>query len=180
MEALRQARPKDRRQGVLAVPARDQSKAGDPRALAVWSKEFFADRIRRMKQFGFNYTKSCMEIFTQEFLEAADELGFLVCQEMPFGLTGKYRTTIREKMPDEYVELYRRELARAAPQEAPGALPRLREDRPDVHGEGPRAALRQRHGSCRRSRRPDDGQAALHLETHGDVPQDPLRWLVNR
>lgn len=28
--------------------------------------------------------------------------------------------------------------------------------------------------------RPEDGKAALHLETHGDVPQDPLRWLVNR
>ena len=75
------------------------------------SKEFYANRIRRMKQFGFNYTKSCMEVFTQEYLDAADEVGFLVCQEMPFGLTGKYRTAIRERMPDEYVELYRREFA---------------------------------------------------------------------
>jgi hypothetical protein len=75
------------------------------------SKAFFVDRIRKTKRFGFNYTKSCMEVYTPEFLDAADEVGFLVCQEMPTGLTGKYRTTIREKMPADYIDVYRREVA---------------------------------------------------------------------
>jgi len=74
------------------------------------SKEFYVQRLKRAKRFGFNYAKSCMELFTEEFLDAADETGVMVCMEMPFGLTGKYRTAIREEMPVEYCDLYRREL----------------------------------------------------------------------
>ena len=75
------------------------------------SKEFYLARLRKAKQYGFNYTKSCMEIFTDEFLEAADEVGLMVCQEMPTGLTGKYRKATRENLSEAYRELYRREVA---------------------------------------------------------------------
>ena len=75
------------------------------------SKEFYLRRLKLAKKYGFNYTKSCMEVFTPEFLDAADEVGIMVCQEMPFGLTGKYRSVIRENMPEEYVDLYRRQFA---------------------------------------------------------------------
>lgn len=44
---------------------------------------FYLKRLRRARQWGFNYTKSCVEIFTPEFLDAADEVGLLVCEEMP-------------------------------------------------------------------------------------------------
>ncbi len=51
------------------------------------SKDFYIRRIELAKQYGFNYTKSCVEVFPHDFLEAADEVGYLVCQEMPFGLS---------------------------------------------------------------------------------------------
>ena len=73
------------------------------------SKEFFVKRLRLAKQYGFNYTKSCIEVFTPEFLDAADEVGMLVCQEMPFGLSGEYRSTRRDP-PSEFEALYRAEL----------------------------------------------------------------------
>ena len=47
-------------------------------------KAFFVARLHKAKRYGFNYTKSCVEVFTREFLEAADEVGYLVCEEMPF------------------------------------------------------------------------------------------------
>jgi beta-galactosidase len=46
-------------------------------------KAFYVTRLRKARQWGFNYTKSCVEIFTKEFLDAADEIGLLVCEEMP-------------------------------------------------------------------------------------------------
>ncbi|NUQ63894.1 MAG: hypothetical protein HUU20_15560 [Pirellulales bacterium] len=73
------------------------------------SKEFFARRLRLAKQYGFNYTKSCIEVFTPEFLDAADEVGMLVCQEMPFGLSGEFRS-VRRDPPSEFESLYRAEL----------------------------------------------------------------------
>jgi hypothetical protein len=73
------------------------------------SKEFFVRRLSLAKQYGFNYTKSCIEVFTPEFLDAADEVGMLVCQEMPFGLSGEYRST-RHDPPSEFEALYRAEL----------------------------------------------------------------------
>ena len=54
-------------------------------------KEFFVERLGHARRYGFNYTKSCVEVFTKEFLDAADEVGYLVCQEMPFGLQGQSR-----------------------------------------------------------------------------------------
>jgi hypothetical protein len=73
------------------------------------SKEFYLARLRTAKDYGFNYTKSCIEIFTPEFLQAADEVGMLVCQEMPFGLFGEARE-LRYDPPEEWIATYRREL----------------------------------------------------------------------
>ena len=47
-------------------------------------KEFYLQRLRLARAYGFNYTKSCVEPFPREFLDAADEVGLLVCEEMPF------------------------------------------------------------------------------------------------
>ncbi len=70
--------------------------------------EFFRDRIARAKAYGFNYTKSCVEVFTREFLDAADELGYMVCQEMPFGLS--LARNRRYDPPAWFPALCRREL----------------------------------------------------------------------
>lgn len=74
------------------------------------SKDFYVRRLKQAKKFGFNYTKHCMDIYTQEFLDAADELGLMVCQEMPFGVNGEIRTTVRRNLTDEHADLFRREL----------------------------------------------------------------------
>lgn len=70
----------------------------------------YRERIRKAKQYGFNYTKSACEVFTREYLEAADELGYLVCQEMPFGVLGELRE-IRNDPPPALSDLWQRELA---------------------------------------------------------------------
>ncbi|MHB9106846.1 MAG: sugar-binding domain-containing protein [Armatimonadota bacterium] len=70
----------------------------------------YRERIRKAKQYGFNYTKSACEVFTREYLDAADELGYLVCQEMPFGMLGELRD-IRNDPPAELTDLWQRELA---------------------------------------------------------------------
>ena len=73
------------------------------------SKEFYLKRIRQMQQYGFNYVKSCVEVFTPEYLDAADEAGYLVCQEMPFGIVEK--RNIRYNPPPAFENLYREQLA---------------------------------------------------------------------
>jgi beta-galactosidase len=73
------------------------------------SKEFYLRRIKLAKEYGFNYTKSCAEVFTPEYLDAADEAGYLVCEEMPFGLEA--RRNIRYNPPPKYEKLYREQLA---------------------------------------------------------------------
>jgi beta-galactosidase/beta-glucuronidase len=70
---------------------------------------FYRDQIRKARAFGFNYAKSCVDVFTREYLDAADELGYLVCQEMPFGVQGKLRA-LREHPTPEAAALWRREL----------------------------------------------------------------------
>lgn len=74
------------------------------------SKNWYIERIKKAKKYGFNATKSCIEVFTQEFMDAADEAGYLVCQEMPFGLMGDYRLVHREQPTPEWAEMYRQEL----------------------------------------------------------------------
>ncbi len=73
-------------------------------------KDFYVKRFQQAEKYGFNYTKNACEVYTQEFLDAADEAGFLVCQEMPFGVMGEYRKRVRYTMPKEFEVLYRSEL----------------------------------------------------------------------
>jgi beta-galactosidase len=73
-------------------------------------KAYYLRNIKRMKEYGFNYTKSCIEVFTKEYLDAADELGLLVCQEMPLGLTGEMRSNIIYTPPREFIDFWRAEL----------------------------------------------------------------------
>ena len=73
------------------------------------SKAFFLKRLRLLKAYGFNYVKSCVEVYTQEFLDAADELGIMVCEEMPFGLGGKYYWAATDPSESDQ-RLYRAEL----------------------------------------------------------------------
>jgi len=72
-------------------------------------KNLYRKRIKLAKSLGFNYTKSCLEVFTREFVEAADELGFLVCQEMPFGARGGGNPNLRKlrfNLPRVYEKYY--------------------------------------------------------------------------
>lgn len=72
--------------------------------------DFYRRQIAKAKRYGFNYTKSCIEVYTREYLDAADELGYLVCQEMPFGGVGRLRHA-RHDPTDELASLWRSEAA---------------------------------------------------------------------
>lgn len=71
-------------------------------------KDWYVTRLQRARAYGMNASKSCVEILPPEYLEAADEVGLLVIQEMPFGLSelraNKY--TVDERFMEYYaVEL---------------------------------------------------------------------------
>ncbi len=51
-------------------------------------KSWFVPRLKRARQYGMNAVKGCVETIPLAYLEAADEAGILVIQEMPFGLSG--------------------------------------------------------------------------------------------
>lgn len=67
-------------------------------------------RLWLARDYGFNYTKSCVEIFTREFLEAADEVGMLVCQELPFLLRDEL-VRYPAGLPGERVTFFHHEIA---------------------------------------------------------------------
>jgi hypothetical protein len=69
---------------------------------------WYLPRLKRARQFGLNAAKSCEEIFSQDYLEAADEAGIMIIQEMPFGLSGYVRTT-QHKLEEPWRKLYARE-----------------------------------------------------------------------
>ena len=75
------------------------------------SKDFYLELLKKAKKYGFNYTKSCIDVFTHEYLDAADEIGYMVCQEMPFGLLGDYRLKHRFNPDEAYAKMYRLETA---------------------------------------------------------------------
>ena len=56
------------------------------------NKDWYAPQLRRARAYGMNGVKGCVETIPVEYIEAADEAGILVIQEMPFGLS-----TLREK-----------------------------------------------------------------------------------
>ena len=69
---------------------------------------WYLPRFKRAQQYGINAAKSCEEIFSQDYLEAADEAGIMIIQEMPFGLSGYVRTT-QHKLEEPWRRFYAKE-----------------------------------------------------------------------
>ncbi len=67
-------------------------------------KAWYLARLKRARQYGMNAVKGCVETIPQEYIEAADEAGILVIQEMPFGLSDlrANRYTIDARFRDYY------------------------------------------------------------------------------
>jgi len=68
-------------------------------------KEWYVSRLKRARQYGMNGAKSCVETLPPEYLEAADEAGIMIFQEMPFGLSDlrANRYTINEEFRSYYL-----------------------------------------------------------------------------
>jgi len=73
------------------------------------AKDWYVSRLKRAREYGMNAAKSCEEIFTPEYLEAADETGLLIIQEMPFGLSGYVREN-QHRLEEPWRTYYGREL----------------------------------------------------------------------
>ncbi|MBP9902924.1 MAG: hypothetical protein KBH45_15795, partial [Verrucomicrobia bacterium] len=60
---------------------------------------WYLPKLKRARDFGINMGKVCVETWSQDFVEAADEAGIMVIQEMPFGVgpLRANRYTIDEK-----------------------------------------------------------------------------------
>ncbi len=71
-------------------------------------REWFVPRLKRARQYGMNAVKGCVEALPQEYIEAADEAGIMIIQEMPFGLS-ELRAN-RYTIGPEFREYYAREL----------------------------------------------------------------------
>jgi hypothetical protein len=71
------------------------------------TQDFYLPRLRKMRDYGFNYTKSCVEPFPRAFLDAADKVGLLVCQEMPL-LTRNGLRAFPDGLPEEQRAFMRR------------------------------------------------------------------------
>ncbi len=71
-------------------------------------KNWYLPRLRRAQQYGLNMAKSCVEVFTQDFIEAADEAGVMIIQEFPFGV-GPLRAN-RYKIDESFRRYFSSEL----------------------------------------------------------------------
>lgn len=69
---------------------------------------WYLPRLKRAQQYGLNSAKSCEEIFSQDYLEAADEAGIMIIQEMPFGLSGEVRVN-QHKLAEPWRNFYAKE-----------------------------------------------------------------------
>ena len=47
---------------------------------------WYLPKLKRAREFGINMGKVCVETWSQDFVEAADEAGIMLIQEMPFGV----------------------------------------------------------------------------------------------
>lgn len=47
---------------------------------------WYLPKLKRARDFGMNMGKVCVETWSQDFVEAADEAGIMLIQEMPFGV----------------------------------------------------------------------------------------------
>jgi hypothetical protein len=73
------------------------------------STSWYLTRLKQARAYGMNAAKSCEEIFTPEYLEAADEAGLMIIQEMPFGLSGYVREN-QHRLEEPWRTYYSREL----------------------------------------------------------------------
>jgi len=71
-------------------------------------KNWYLSRLKRARAYGMNGAKGCVEILPQEYVEAADEAGIMLIQEMPFGLSGLRAN--RYTIDDHFRAYYAREL----------------------------------------------------------------------
>ncbi|MHC4123293.1 MAG: glycoside hydrolase family 2 protein [Planctomycetota bacterium] len=69
---------------------------------------WYLSRLKLARKYGLNAVKSCVDTITQDYLEACDEAGIMVIQEMPFGLS----SPIRHKMSKEFRDYYACEFER--------------------------------------------------------------------
>jgi hypothetical protein len=69
-------------------------------------KNWYLSRLKRAREYGMNAVKGCVETIPQDYLEAADEAGIMIIQEMPFGLSGlrANRYTIDKRFRDYYAK----------------------------------------------------------------------------
>ena len=66
--------------------------------------EWYRSRLETARRYGMNAMKGCVESTPQEYIEACDEAGILIIQEMPFGLSTlrANRCTIDERFREYY------------------------------------------------------------------------------
>ena len=69
---------------------------------------WYLPKLQRTRDFGINMGKVCVETWSQDFVEAADEAGIMVIQEMPFGV-GPLRSN-RYTIDAEFRDYYSQEL----------------------------------------------------------------------
>ena len=69
---------------------------------------WYRTRLRQARAYGMNGVKGCVETIPQDYIEACDEAGILIIQEMPFGLSTlrANRYTIQEP----FLSFYAKEL----------------------------------------------------------------------
>ena len=72
------------------------------------SVAFFRQRLSQMKSYGFNLVHA-YDLFTEEHLQAADEVGMLVMQTLPFGVVNPVRA-VRNAPGPEWRRFLRQEL----------------------------------------------------------------------
>ena len=71
-------------------------------------KAWYLQRLKLARQYGFNAVKGCVETIPQDYLDAADEAGIMVIQEMPFGLSTLRAN--RHTLDDRFRDYYSKEL----------------------------------------------------------------------
>ena len=69
---------------------------------------WYLPRLKIAKSYGMNSVKGCVETMPMEFIEAADEVGIMVIQEMPFGVS-ELRSN-RYTIDKDFRDYYTREL----------------------------------------------------------------------
>jgi beta-galactosidase len=70
---------------------------------------WYLPKLKRAREFGINMGKVCVETWSQDFVEAADEAGIMVIQEMPFGVGPVLRAN-RYTIDEKFRKFFSKEL----------------------------------------------------------------------